>query len=683
MRIFSQDLFFAMLNSGSQRVTVTINPYLIDQVDKSLPDQTTTVTLSADGEETVTGTGPQTITVNAGVNVTYSVTKSSYSAIQNQVITPYSNITKNVTLSNIPTKTVTITTVPADADVKITCTETSAVTNAKTASVEVGYHYTVEVTKIGLTKTTASFSCSGVDEENEHEVVMDATISWGTVTPSTATRTMSRDYTYQNPVIDEPSIKVPCTTQIVYWKVELPGYTTNSGTVEQAAGVGYLVDTVVPTQTLVMQQLHFTVNVTSPADAAVSGTIYNPNTGITRIIVGTGTTVLDCYMDEVINYTVSKTNYTSYSGSQTMGSTDLATDYITLEQSVNFVTISCLPASGTVTLSIDDGEPIVNQGQVQTNVPIGSTITYSASFAGVTSEPRTYTVTAATPPYSDLIELEAVSSSVDIITTTTTKILEPGHYYFVAIGGGASGQRAGPGGTGTIAGQIVSYYGSQGGYGGGSGYITYGNFVLTTAAEVTFAIGAGATAQSRPGDQQSGGATTITIVSNGYVLGQAEGGAGANGGSGGGGRPPRYTRTGGSTSMAARDGSNGGLGGGNGADGYNVSGGTGYYNAVKNYENNAGAKGDPATPGGGGRGVVSIQSSITVEFLRTMNADKLQTLYNSLGGGGSGGSTTVHVSGSGDGHGGGGGAWTAGSAGNVNNGKGGDGAVIIARYGWD
>ena len=120
MRIFSQDLFFAMLENGSQRVTVTINPYLINQVDQSLPDQTATVTLSADGEETVTGTGPQTITVNAGSDVTYSVSKAGYTTIEDQKVTPYSNISKNVTLSNIPTKTVTINPTPTDASVKIT-----------------------------------------------------------------------------------------------------------------------------------------------------------------------------------------------------------------------------------------------------------------------------------------------------------------------------------------------------------------------------------------------------------------------------------------------------------------------------------------------------------------------------------------------------------------------------------
>lgn len=692
MRIFSQDLFFAMLENGSQRVTVTINPYLINQVDQSLPDQTATVTLSADGETSVTGTGPQTITVNAGSDVTYSVSKAGYTTIEDQKVTPYSNISKNVTLSNIPTKTVTINPTPADASVKITCVETSNVTNASTAQVEIGYHYNVEVTKVGLTTTTAGFVCSAETEENTHNIVMDATISWGSITPSDATRTIARTYDYQNPVIDTASIKVPCTTQIVYWKAEKPGYTTVSGTVEQASGVNYLVNTTIPNQVMLLAELHFTIRVTSPVDATITATVYNPGTGVTRTISGTGTTTINCYMGEQISYTVSKSGYFSESGSATMGSTDLETDYIALEQAMSHVTIACVPAEGVITLLIDGGTPITGTGQVYATVPVGSTISYSASYAGATSEVRTHEIDSSSP-YLDTINIEGTDASVDIITTTTTKNLQPGHYYFILVGAGSSGGTCWAPGSNS-----GSSWGSQGGYGGGSGYIEYGNFLLTTETSITFTVGAGGVATSTYGDQQSGNATSIARTSDGYVFGQANGGNMKDGGSGGAARGTRIlvpASGSGLPTTHSTGGNNGGLGGGTGGPGVagTYGAGTGYYGAVKSYENNAGIQGNAGeggsqdVSGGGGRGLVSIQSSITVEFLRNMNADRLQVLYNSLGGGGSGGSPDNVSSSYRGGGGGGGGGWTPGSAGTVgaqnHGGDGGDGAVLIARYGWD
>lgn len=714
MRIFSQDLFFGMLESGAQRVTVTINPYLIDQVDKTIPDQTATVTLSADGEDTVTGTGPQTITVNAGSDVTYSITKTSYTSISNQKITPYSNISKNVTLSNIATKTVTINTTPSDANVKITCVETSNVTYAKTAQVETGYHYDVEVTHPNLTTTTASFITSAVTEENTHDIVMNATITWGNVTPNDVTRTMSKTYDYQNPSIDEPFFVIPCTTPIIYWKLEKPGYTTINNTIEPASGVDYIANTTIENQILVLAELHFTINVTSPIGATVSGTVYNPNNGVTTdisetstVISETGTTIVTCHMDDVINYTVSKQYYSSVSGSQTIGSVDLSTAGISLVQSVNYVTIYANPLGSTISLSIDGQTPITATGTLNYPVPLGSVITYSATYGGVTSETRTATITYSSPNYSDTITLSAIDDEVDIITSSTTKTLQPGHYYFICIGGGASGQNS-VDTTRSYSNGTPRTTGGVGGTGGGSGYITYGDFILEESTQVAFTVGSGGHIASINSGATSvdGGSSIITKVSDNTILGQAGGGSGKNGGSGGGARPGRIAdwavhTTSGNYYGEATDGLRGALGGGNGESysttpaAFNDNGGVGFYNEVKSYANNAGAKGTPGTSGSGGIGVSAIQSTITITFLREMNATKLQTLYNSIGGGGSGGSATTmnidSISGNG-GAGGGGGGWSAGSAGAVDSerttrralgGDGGNGAILIARYGWD
>lgn len=720
-----------MLESGSQRVTVTVNPFLMGQ-STTVPDSTVSVTLEADGETTVSGLGTQSITVNAGTDVIYSVEKETYTSRTNQIITPYSNITKDVTLYNLPVETVTITTVPADAIAKITCVETGNVTNGKTAQVEVGYHYTVEVNKVGLTKTTATFICSGVAEENVHEVVMDATITWGSVVPDNAVRIMSRDSTYQNPSINEPSFKVPCNAEVVYWKVEQPGYEAVTGSVRAVSPLTYIVDTTLATVVLPLAALHYTISV-YPSDATVEASIYNPNTQQTRTITNVGSTVLDCYMGEQISYSVSKTNYETYTTSSptTMGSTDLSAS-ITLERAKNYVTISCEPSSGTISLYIDDSQtPITGTGTLTYPVPVGSTISYNASFAGADSETTTYTIENETPPYTDTVYLDPTGSEVSVVTETQTIHLPYGKWKFVLVGGGAGGYS----GNVLATSSRSTAQGAPGYGGGGSGRVVLIDKTISdpNGKDVTFTIGSGGAEKTQGGDTILfvDGERHSTVAQGGYTsrissdpnssqdenMYRFYGGSGGSGAGAGG--IPGYIQSN-STLRNATDGGRGAVGGGNGENtsSYqsNISstvtryGGSGFlqgagYVSSTSYDNNNGVKHSFlsfGSPGKGGKGLSSIQSyllnasnfmALTPDYPDTVIN---QTLYNAISGGGGGAPTgtpslDTTIDDYTGGPGGGGGGWengedgTAGTRASVvgTGGKGGNGAILYMRVDWD
>ena len=257
-----------------------------------------------------------------------------------------------------------------------------------------------------------------------------------------------------------------------------------------------------------------------------------------------------------------------------------------------------------------------------------------------------------------------VEPTVEIILNDTTTTLTAGTYKYICIGGGASGQNA-INSSQSVTTTQTRKSGGAGGMGGGSGYITYGDFTLDEDTEISFTVGKGGVQTNVLGSGApiAGGASTITKVSDSSVLGTADGGKldysrtilkSSSGGSGGAAQSGRYANyaLNNYSSRGPSNGHNGGIGGGNGqphayqtdedAAVWANESGKGYYNAVKSYANNAGVKGSPGTSGGGGIGVSAIQDIITVDFINNMDDTKLQTLYNSIGGGGSGGAATVY-----------------------------------------
>ena len=367
------------------------------------------------------------------------------------------------------------------------------------------------------------------------------------------------------------------------------------------------------------------------------------------------------------------------------------------------LTINPTPTDAIVTLTADG---YTQEGNSIT-VKKGTEVTYIISKTGYITSP-TYTKVVT---QDETIEAPALTPNTPmLITNTETKTLPAGTYKYICIGGGASGQNAVNSSNPKI-GSNFAQAGGMGGMGGGSGYITYGEFTLDENTEINFTVGKGGiqTSALSGGAPIAGEASTITKVSDGSILGTASGGiinssiAGvksSSGGSGGAAQSGRYAsyQLNGYSSRGPSDGHNGGLGGGNGeahtnedAAVWTHQSGTGFYNTTKSYGNNAGIKGSPGTSGGGGIGVSAIQDIITNEFVSTMDDTKLQTLYNSIGGGGSGGGATVYdmntIAGSG-GAGGGGGGWFAGEAGAIKStittrqatgGNGGDGAIILKQ----
>jgi len=709
MKIFSQDLLWTTLNDGSEQATLTIVPTV-----GGVEDYVSTVSLEADGYTTVTGTGRQSITVAAGADVVYTIEKSNYNTATNSVVV-YKNQVVNIPLSNRAKRTITIHPTPSTATVKIENLDVQGeVFFTTTAQIAEGYHVRVTLINAGLQDFTDEFVVGADNIEKYLEML--ATVSISNTTPSTATKVLSLDNTYQNPNYTG-SITIPCTTQAIYWQISAGGYIPNSGVVIPTDNRNYLVDTVLvaPDTVLNIKPLSYTVRARTPNDADVTITIYNPHTGLTRTVTGTGETTATCYIDEVITWEVSKQYYITQTSvsSTTMIDNDLQTDYIDLQQAVNYAHVYCNPSNGTVRIYINNIKVSEGVGEAQYPVPLGTTITYDAEFAGVTSPmSNPVFIDYATPNFSDTVVLNPQDATSSLITSTETRVLQPGKYYYVAVGAGAGGA-AGKVTSAQTWGNFSYLYAGHGGNGGGSGYISYGSFTLTEAKQVTFNIGVGGrggsnTISSAPasGAPTGGGNTTVTIAGDETPIVVAEGGktsqypAGTSGGDGGNGGGAfgfgelRRSNAQSSETTNAVAGGNGGKGGGNGATNVNnVLGGVGYYNSVVLYENNGGAAATSSTvaQGGlGGVGLSAISSTITPTFLANMNTAQLQVLYNAMSAGGGGGGATFSSSQQKGAGGGGGAGWTNGANGHnagtaaddMLGGAGGDGAIIIARYAW-
>ena len=392
-------------------------------------------------------------------------------------------------------------------------------------------------------------------------------------------------------------------------------------------------------------------------------------------------------------------------------------DELGTQHGVYLKDINLLPSTVTLTVNTTpvDATVTFNTGTISghsVTVPYNTEVSYTVSKEGYkTSETYTHTVTQ--DETINAPELEPDEPEVELLLDDETKILPAGTYKYICIGGGASGQNA-INSSRSVTTTQTRLSGGTGGMGGGSGYITYGDFTLDEDTEISFTVGKGGVQTSTFGSGApiAGGASTITKVSDSSVLGTASGGIinssmvgvkSSSGGSGGAAQSGMYAnyQLNGYSSRGPSDGHNGGIGGGNGqphayqtdedAAVWVKESGKGYYNTVKSYANNAGVKGSPGTSGGGGIGVSAVQDIITVDFINNMDDTKLQTLYNSIGGGGSGGAATVYdtdtIAGSG-GAGGGGGGWFAGEDGAIKSdittrqatgGNGGDGAILYIK----
>lgn len=390
------------------------------------------------------------------------------------------------------------------------------------------------------------------------------------------------------------------------------------------------------------------------------------------------TTKLDCNTN---------TNYMRLTNTSTMYPQVIIEDVLSVEQTKYKAEIVPTPSSAVVSITVNDNTYSTNIVRVLPNTSISYTVTYGGA---------TKTGTATITKNQDIPVNLDPSTSVQLLTTTGSQVisLDPGKYRYIVISGG------GRGGNGTSLAYSRGAV-SGGGGGGGSGKVAIGTF--TTAGEsFTFNVGAGGSATTNYVGG-TGGTSSITGSKIGSVVSveggagggfgrnesgstDGHGGAGGSGGGGGGKCAAKNTTT-------AGDGGSGGIGGYNGRAGINYStgtGGAGVRNALGTIANNGGAlNATVGQPGGGGKGAVSIQSTITT--ISAFDSATEYTLYDSMAGGGGGGGQSGSGTYSSAGGGGGGGAWTAGetpyitstgSGAKTVGGIGGSGAILYRRIAW-
>ena len=699
MKIFSQDLMSAIKYSesdSSRYVRFSIYGYYLDSQQVEQTDGVT-VTITAPGYTQVSNY----IDVPLGTEVTYTVSKTNYETVGPYKCTVTGSATRRIQLTNLPMWQFSVVPVPADATVAMV----SGSYESQTGTIEVpqGSLVAYSVSRAGMDSYSGSRLVPASEQETSPisiSVVLNATISINSITPNDATIMWTTG-------VGDPqyglSVTTPCTNT-VNLTITKTGYDTYTASYP-ASGDTYLTNLNLGDITLTPTA--YTCGVVCNTSAATvsmwkeENGVEIPNTRQTNI----GSVSLTCYAGDDVHWEITKQYYNTISGNAVVDPTTWASEWpktYNLTQSDYVVAITSEPAEATVSIMVGQQVMASGTGYANYEVPAGTTVTYTASLGGVT-ETNTVTITGN---YSDTLVLGATSASqAELITSSQTITLPYGKYRFLLVGAGAGGHVSA---TAARASARTSSA-SAGAGGGGSGYVVIQDITITntSGAQVVCTVGSGGASGN------NGGNTSIvvnnqTYTANGGKVGYSSSMApatyacyGGDGGSGGGaGGYGGYASAG--ASVSSLDGANGAYAGGNGAQVYQSAlgttypGGTGFYNTVKSYENNAGSMSSASTSGGAGnagRGLVAIASTIRAASY-FMSLSNVQALYNSMGGGGGGGATGVPSLGASiptiyGGPGGGGGGWETGSNGSIpttgsagTGGTGGSGAILYKRISW-
>lgn len=721
MKIFSQDLYLTALAKGTITATYTVT---------SVPNDAT-ITLSASGYNTQTGTGTCSITVAIGTVVTWTVAKEGYTT-RSEPRTITGTTSEQVKITTIPMWGMKIISVPADASKWMQSESYSS--NTDQISVPQGSTVTWSVTKDGMIGTSGSRQVPATSADPDPVVVnteLSAMLSLATsnpVTPADATITWT--------VIGGSTSHNTSVTALVSKSVTLTvsksGY--NSYTKSFPVSGNYLTNSTEEPITLTKKQLTCSLSA-SPSDATIKLRV-NGGTATQ----GTGTVTVNCVIGDVITWEVSKTGYhiksdslSPATGSYTMGASSYLIPSVTLEVNNYNVSITSVPSLASIVIKKNGTTIASGTGSASVNVNYGTAISYTVTYQNVT-ETKNATVSAT---YSDTVTLNAQNNGVTIYTSDTANVqLTKGNYVAILVGGGSAGL-FGSGGTTTYASRTGTRRGSggTGGNGGGSGHVKKVYFSANGTDKYSFYVGKGGVAQSgyvqtnissnpstgvssssfvytlTPADsstslngtdsyiQKGGSDVSGARASGGTIESKTQnsggtstryGGCGGNaGGIGGGGQMHTY----GSDPVNGDNGQGGALQGGNTTRNYIVYVGTyqvnysftytGVKNTVKTYDTNA-ATFNRTTPNPGiaGKGLISYSSSLnTVAKLNTVTED---TLLANLSGGGSGAAGGATASSSSvsicvGGPGAGGGGWQAGENGYINPSK---QQVPTSEYPW-
>lgn len=691
MKIFSQDLvssFKSSAASSSRYARFTVYGYW---VDSSGQEQTTgiTVTITATGYTQV----GNYIDVPVGTRVGYTISRQGYEDAGPYYRTVTGNSTVSVEITSLAMYQLIIDPTPADATVSLRSGQYENEPGAKTILVPQGSSVTCSISRAGMNSDSFTRLVPASETETSPITVnrtLTSTITINSITPQNAEISWSTGS--GDPFGGLTSGAVPCT-QTVDLTITKIGYDTIHRKFPES-GL-YLLNQNLGDIAMVPSVIPATITCNEPtAEIAVWKEINGVEVAGTRQ-TGYSSVSIDCNLGDDIHWTATKQNYTAIPGSHVIDENDATNGQYVASPIIitvnNYVaTINVSPAIAVVVVYAGATEIARSQpgvGGVSVGVDSGTSITYTSTLGGVTVS-GSGTVTDG--PYTDTLVLSSTSGgTVALIENSQTITLPYGRYKAILVGGGAGGEDS-----------FAAYYGprsrtaASGGRGGGSGYATIEEFVVSNVNGQTVycAVGDGGVANGNGGDTSiTVGGVTYSALGGGSSTTVGDGGSG--GGSLGCGQYAGQIQT---DSCAGGSGSYGG-GNGESTSHHNYgtgrtttyAGGTGFYNTVKSYENNGGGlpsgQDVDGTPGGGGRGLVTMSANLlTPSYF--MSLASVQTLYNSLGGGGGGGpsgvptSSAITIYGGG---GGGGGGWQAGSVGSVlDGGAGGKGAILYMRIAW-
>lgn len=719
MQIWSQDLVTSMLAANNQAVTLIFNI------------EPTGSTFVFNGvSETVETSLPIEKTVNIGSSVTYSISKTGYNPVSETflVIGPR---TINITLNQREMFIVGVDVTPSQATPILTCSEPEFVMSGRSITVPLG--------------STVSYSFSYYNANDGNTIDNSPIMTTDAITEATTieyTMTVTPRFTVYkdsvapgNIVTDQCTIQFNgsssirtfnCTADVRYSITGLKGYNWIDPTT--AANYVYIAK---DTNGVLFQN----TAVTLTKKAYAFGVVLN-NSGITQGVtihisingaaqqtVTSGETVTvyigdTIWWETVYNNIQQQQDTVTLSASVIDNNNDwydsvhgVVNGYVSARQIVNpnyNVSLSATPEGATITLVNNTASRTYTGNPINATVTSGDSISYYATYAGVTSSTVTATVTNN---YSDTIALDPTVADVAVVTTTQAVTLYPGVYGYICVGAGAAGATGGSSSTSYSSRTgIAKTTCGKGGYGGCSGYVTKGTFIVSAEGAYTFSIGQGGTGATTYNTAGPAGGVTSLIDPNGVTIASANGGEETpalvasiySGGSGGGGYAPGGYITSSGTVQLNGTAGDGGNGGGNGYSSVSRTGtvlnyyGMGYYATTKSVGGTAGATITVTTfgfqlgnPGGGGVGLVAVENTIknraTFTSIVTGDSSQLQMLYNSIAGGGGGGAGNAAAGGPG----GGGAGWANGSNGSItsgdvfNGGNGGNGAIVYARIAWE
>ena len=408
VRDSSNDLVW---DSGSGQYVPAASPTYTLTVIPTPSDAT--VTLEANGYTTVTGTGTQSITVDSGVEVHYTVEKINYETEEDDV-----TVTQDDTISITINPLLIFTVNPTPSDATVTLTASGFYQSGNSIYVSSGTVVSYTVAKNGYVTVTGTETITSDYSINVPLTAMVVlTVS---PTPSDATVTLEANgYTTVTGVGDQ-SIEVDPNTSVSY-TVERTGYqtVTDSETV-----------TTTHTTSVSLTAETYAITVTpTPSDATVT-LIASGYTTVT----GTGAQTINVEYNTQVIYTVEKTGYNT--ATDTIVATQAINEPVTINVVTYVVEIRPTPSDATVVLTATG---YIQSGNTIT-VGYGTAVSYSVSKQGYTTQTGSISsVTENSTIYidltSNLVTLQVVPDPADAtVVLTATGYTQTGNYISVDIG---------------------------------------------------------------------------------------------------------------------------------------------------------------------------------------------------------------------------------------------------------